>query len=80
MRLNHLFIPCSSIIVDHANFETTLLPNDLSSLKVALVDVFMKEVRLRLAMYSWDAEIQQARFEGSTEKSKYRIYYIVYTT
>lgn len=51
MRLNNSFMPGSPIIVNNADFETTLLSNDLSSLEFTLVDAFMKEVRLLSPMY-----------------------------
>ncbi len=75
MRLNNSFMPGSPIIVNNADFETTLLSNDLSSLEFTLVDAFMKEVRLLSPMYLSihvraipDEEIQLAIFEGQEEK------------
>ena len=75
MRLNNSFMPGSPIIVNNADFETTLLSNDLSSLEFTLVDAFMKEVRLLSPMYLSihvraipDEEIHHAIFEGQEEK------------
>ena len=75
MRLNNSFMPGSPIIVNNADFETTLLSNDLSSLEFTLVDAFMKEVRLLSPMYLSihvraipDEETQHAIFEGQEEK------------
>ena len=75
MRLNNSFMPGSPIIVNNADFETTLLSNDLSSLEFTLVDAFMKEVRLLSLMFLSihvraipDEEIQHAIFEGQEEK------------
>ena len=51
MRLNNSFMPGSPIIVNNADFTTTLLSNDLSSLEFTLIDAFMHEVRLLSPMY-----------------------------
>ena len=52
MRLDNSFIPFDShIIVNNADFKTTLLSNVLSSSEFTLVDAFMKEVHLLLLMF-----------------------------
>ena len=51
MRLNNSFMSSSPIIMNNADFETTLLSNDLSSLEFTLVDAYMHEVKLLSPMY-----------------------------
>ena len=51
MRLNNSFSSSSPIIVNNADFTTTILSNDLSSLEFTLVDAYMHEIKLLSPMY-----------------------------
>ncbi len=51
MRLNNSFSSNCPIIVNNADFTTTILSNDLASLEFSLVDAYMHEVKLLSPMY-----------------------------
>lgn len=51
MRLDNSFSPGYPIVVNNADFETTIPSNDLSALELTLLDANMKEVQLLSPMY-----------------------------
>lgn len=51
MRLNNSFSADCPIIINNADFSTTILSNDLSNIQFTLCDGFMKEVKLLSPMY-----------------------------
>lgn len=51
MRLNNAFCSAAPIIVNNADFETTILSNDLASLEFTLVDANMHEIELLSPLY-----------------------------
>ena len=51
MRLNNAFCSNAPIIVNNADFETTILSNDLSCLEFTLVDANMHEISLLSPLY-----------------------------
>ena len=51
MRLNNSFCAAAPIVVNNADFETTILSNDLSCLEFTLVDANMHEIELLSPLY-----------------------------
>lgn len=51
MRLNNAYCTAAPIIVNNADFETTILSNDLASIEFTLVDANMHEIELLSPLY-----------------------------
>ena len=51
MRLNNSFTAGFPIVVNNADFNTTILSNDLSCLEFTLVDAYLHEVKLLSPMF-----------------------------